>query len=571
MLLLRNLNVVLVAFVLVCVVSVSGQAQTQNPANPEEPTSGSISGSAVNEAGQPLPGVVVFVRDTSAAGVSRSTVTNAEGNFRVNGLMAGFYVVSGFLPAYVTEPVDLDAPSSRFRVGDTVRLELIRGGVITGTVTNAVGEPVIGVRVRVTMVRGAKGDPRLFYQLGDQVTDDRGMYRMYGLAPGTYLVSAGGGPTQPYQASAYDSDVPTFAPSTTRDNALEVNVRSGEENNVDIRYRGEPGHAISGTVMLNSNSGSTVSVFHAGTSAVVNTAFQGLGNRGFAFHGLGDGEYDLIAQEVAQVPGSQMPQLSISERLRVVVKGADVTGLELVPRPLASMNGRFVLEPSKDAACQGKRRPLFTETFVGVQRPEKEVEKDTLSFMRVLSGSGSPDEKGSFFIRNLAPGKYLFTPHFHARYWFVGSISLSGTTKVDAAANWTTLKPGELPGTITITLAEGAASVRGRVSTSSDAELPAGLGVYLVPAERDRTADVLRYFVTPVEAEGKFAFNNLPPGNYLARLQTLDSATDTIAKLRLPESAEARIKLRRSAETQKSELQLKPCQNLTEYELPLKQ
>ena len=191
--------------------------------------------------------------------------------------------------------------------------------------------------------------------------------------------------------------------------------------------------------------------------------------------------------------------------------------------------------------------------------------------MRVFSGAGSPDEKGSFFIRNLPPGKYLFTPHFHARYWFVDSIKLSGTAKVDAAANWTTLKPGDQPGTITITLAEGAASVRGRVTASNDAQLPAGLGIYLVPAERERTADVLRYFVTPVEADGKFAFNNLPPGSYLARLQTLDSSIDTIAKLRLPESAEARTKLRRSAETQKTELQLKPCQNLTEYELPVKQ
>lgn len=567
----RNLKVMLVAFALTCVLSDRGQAQTQNPANAEEPTVGSISGSAVNEAGQPLAGVVVFVRDTSAAGISRSTVTNAEGNFRLNGLSAGLYTVSGFLPAYVMDLVDPNAPVNRFRVGDTVRLELIRGGVITGTVTNAVGEPLIGVRVRAMMVPGAKGEPPIFYPQGDQLTDDRGVYRMYGLAPGTYVVSAGGGPTQPFQISAYDSDIPTFAPSTTRDNALEINVRSGEESNVDIRYRGEPGHTISGTVKLSSNTGSSVSVFYAGTSALVTTTFQAFGNRGFAFHGFGDGEYDVVAQEIAQVPGSQTPQLSISERLRVVVKGADVTGLELVPRPLASLNGRFVLEPSPDAACQGKRRPLFAETFVGVQRPEKEVEKDALSFMRALSGSGAPDEKGNFIIRNLPPGKYLFTPYFHARYWFVGSISLSSSSKVDAAANWTTVKQGTQSGTITITLAEGAASVRGRVTATNDTQLPAGLGVYLVPAERERTADVLRYFVTPVEAEGKFAFNNLPPGSYFARLQTLDSAMDTLAKLRLPESAEARTKLRRTAETQKTELRLQPCQNLTDYELPVKQ
>ena len=568
----RKLPALLLTLVLVCL---SARAQTQNtatPANSDEPSSGSISGSAVNDTGQPLGGVVVFVRDTSAGGITRSTITNAEGSFRLNGLGPGLYIVSGFLPAHVMEPQDPNSPSSRFRVGDTVRLEMIRGGVITGTVTNAAGEPIIGVRVRAMMVRGTKGETPLFYLSGDQPTDDRGIYRMYGLAPGTYIVSAGGSQAQPFQVSAFDSDVPTFAPSTTRDNALEVNVRPGEEYNVDIRYRGEPGHAISGTVKLSTNGGSTVTVLNANSYLVVATAFQGAGNRGFAFHGIGDGEYDVIAQEVNQVPGSQTPTLLISERQRIVVKGADVTGLELVPRPLSSINGRVVLEQGKDPACQGKRRPLFAETFVGVERPEKEKDKDTLSFMRVLSGSGSPDEKGNFFIRNLPPGRYLFDPHFHARYWYLNSISLSGPAKVDAAANWTTLKSGDQPGTITITLAEGAASIRGRVTTAADAAQPtSGTAVYLVPAEREKTADVLRYFVSTVEADGAFAFNNLPPGRYLALQQTLDEATNTLFKLRLPESAEARTKLRRAAETQKNELQLKPCQNLTEYKIPAKQ
>ncbi|HSK64341.1 MAG TPA: carboxypeptidase-like regulatory domain-containing protein, partial [Pyrinomonadaceae bacterium] len=307
----------------------------------------------MNEAGQPLAGVVVFVRDTSAGGISRSTITNAEGDFRLNGLGPGLYTISGFLPAYVMDPVDPNLPTSRFRVGDTVRLELIRGGVITGTVLNGIGEPLIGVRVRAMMVRGTQGETPLFYASGEQATDDRGVYRFYGLAPGTYVISAGGGSSQPFQISAYDSDVPTYASSATRDNALEVNVRPGEENNVDIRYRGEPGHAVSGTVKLTTNGGSTVTILLANTYVPVGTMFQGMGNRGFAFYGMGDGEYDIIAQEVTQVPGSQTPQLAISERKRVVVKGADVTGLEIVPRPLPSLSGRIVLEPSKAEACQG--------------------------------------------------------------------------------------------------------------------------------------------------------------------------------------------------------------------------
>ena len=571
MLLTQNYKTLLVALLAVCLIFVAAQAQTSTtPANSEAPFDGSISGSAVNETGQTLAGVTVFVRDTSANGISRSTITGPDGNFRLKGLGPGLYVVSGYLPAYVSTPTDPNAPENRFRVGDTVRLELMRGGVITGTVTNAAGEPLIGVRVRAMMVRDPKSQTPLFYASSDQATDDRGIYRMYGLAPGTYIVSAGGGASQPFQVNAFDSDVPTFAPSTTRDNAQEINVRPGEEHTVDLRYRGEAGHAISGTVKLAANGGSTITVLMAGAFVPIASTFQPAGNRGFAFQGMGDGEYDLVAQEFTQVPGSQVPQFSVSDRQRVVVKGADVTGIELVPRALAALNGRFVLESSKEPACQNKRRPLFPETFVAIQRPDKEKDKDPFSYMRILSGWGSPDEKGDFFIRNLPPGRYLLDPHFYARYWYLDSISLSGTTKTDAAANWTTLKPGVQPGTFTITLGEGAASIRGRLTAPEGAELPAGAGVYLVPAEREKALDVLRYFVTPVGADGTFAFNNLPPGRYLTLQQTLDPETSTLAKLRLPEAAEARTKLRRKAETAKSELQLKPCQNLTEHQLSIK-
>ena len=53
-------------------------------------------------------------------------------------------------------------------------------------------------------------------------------------------------------------------------------------------------------------------------------------------------------------------------------------------------------------------------------------------------------------------------------------------------------------------------------------------------------------------------------------MQPLDAKTNTLVKLRLPESAETRAKLRRAAESQKTNLELKPCQNLTDYELAIK-
>jgi hypothetical protein len=48
---------------------------------------------------------------------------------------------------------------------------------------------------------------------------------------------------------------------------------------------------------------------------------------------------------------------------------------------------------------------------------------------------------------------------------------------------------------------------------------------------------------------------------------TVDAQIANVIKLREPEAAIARTKLRRTAETQKNEIQLKPCQNLTDYQL----
>ena len=204
----------------------------------EQVKTGTITGKVVNENGQPLVGAMVSISQAGAVSSGRSTISNLEGNFQVSGLENALYYVSASSPAYVTALPDLETPYPTYRVGDSVRLELIRGGIITGTVTNATGDPVLGVRIRAFMVRDATGKPKkvLVNSLAENSTDDRGIYRIYGLAPGSYLVRAGGGGAQGI-LSATEFDAPTYAPSSTRDTATEIQVRAGEEATVDIRYR----------------------------------------------------------------------------------------------------------------------------------------------------------------------------------------------------------------------------------------------------------------------------------------------------------------------------------------------
>ena len=566
----KQCSVLRVVVILACCTLASAQTPRSTapaqPANANAPSDGVISGSVVNENGQPLAGVNVSVWDAFRQGANRATITDAEGSFRVRGLMPALYSVSAHLPAYVSQQNEFWPSATYYRIGETIKITMMPGGVITGKVTNSDGEPVIGMRVRAMMVRNASDQeprPGTFGATLDGSTDDRGVYRMFGLPAGTYVVSAGGAILpEPFNFNPYDDEVPTYAPSSPRDTASEIVVRTGEESTADIRYRGEMGRVISGTVKLPVATGGSASLTAVGGVFPIAYAFQSPGARGFALKGIADGEYEIVGQEIVQ--SASATDIPTSEPQRITVKGADVTGIELVPRPLASLGGRIVLDPAKVTACENKRRPLYEEMLVALQRPERD-EQERARFLRMFARPAPPDANGNFVLRNLMPGKYLLEPRFFGRYWYLHSITVPATPKIDAAANWTNVKFGDQINNVTITLAEGAASIRGNVKTPNASEMPAGLSVYLLPAEREKFGDVLRYFVSRVETNGAFALNNLPPGRYHVLVQPIDATTGTLFKLRLPEAAEARAKLRRAAGTTKTDVELKPCQNLTEH------
>jgi hypothetical protein len=134
-------------------------------------------------------------------------------------------------------------------------------------------------------------------------TDDRGIYRLYGLQPGTYLVTTGGNPGFFGLPNAYEGDAPTYFPSSTRDTAAEVPVRGGEEaTGIDIRYRGERGRTISGIVSgvmdQSLRYGLSITLSQASNGAYESITYVQPGTKpSFSFNGIGDGEYELTAQQ----------------------------------------------------------------------------------------------------------------------------------------------------------------------------------------------------------------------------------------------------------------------------------
>jgi len=554
--------------------SVSAAAQTtssQVTTNSSQPA-GTIKGRVVNEAGRPLPNAIIAAVKFSAMRADTTTVTDRDGNFELTGLEPASYRLFARLVAYTPLLSDFgSATENQYRTGESVTLVLTKGGVITGTVRNETGEPVEGVRVRASIIGDTR---RLQFPYGllgtEQVTDDRGVYRIYGLATGTYVVRAGGpGEAQP-EPNPYETDVPTYAPSSNRDTADEISVRAGEEtSNVDIRYRGGRGHLVSGSASGAKGAetvGFGIFLAPAKDSSSLWTAMprQTIDGKHFALEGVDDGDYDLVAVS-ARATGEWM----FSPSKRITVKGADVTGIELIADQLSSVSGRVVLDETKVPECSDTRRPLFTEITVSALKNEKEVSAYRLPVMLPLSSTANVDAQGNVALKNLLPARYYFVTQFAGKYWYLQSISLpspsaTGSKPIDAARTWTTLNPGNQLSGLTITLAHGAASFRGQVTGET---LSKNLFVYFIPAEKDKADDVLRFHAAAVSADGKVALNHLAPGRYRVLVQ--EASDDAPSKLRVPDETQLRAKLRRDAEAAKTELEFKPCQNVVDYRLKL--
>ncbi len=545
-------------------------AQMQQPAA-EAIKTGSISGRVVNVSGQPLPNAAVHVQAVDATRMSEPVTTDREGTFRVTGLKPVLYRVSVYMPAFISVSPDPEsAQEKRYKVGDSPTFVLTKGGVITGTVTTAAGNPVAGIRVRARMMRNDKGQRMISSAMyRENATDDRGIYRNFGLPTGTYIVVAGGSDNSAYsEATAFDTYLPTYAPSSTRDTAEEISVRAGEETaNIDIRYRAESGRTISGVARTSSGGENlTVNLTSITASGSQSNApyFQQSGNAGFVFFAVADGDYVLTAETYRQ--GGER---EISESKPINVRGADIEGIELTTRPMGLITGRVVLEESKATECDDKDRPVFKELFVSAWHRQTEAARSLPQYIWNFGQPVSPDPQGSFTVRNLATGQYYFAARFSAKSWYLQSISFASGAKAqpaDATRVWTNVKTGDRLSGLTVTLAQGGATLNGQIASREDEMLPEKLFVYLVPAEKEKADDVLRFYGAAVSADRKIAFNSIAPGHYWILAQpAIDEATSPMRKLRWPDETEMRAKLRRDAEAARAAIELKPCQNVVDF------
>jgi 5-hydroxyisourate hydrolase-like protein (transthyretin family) len=562
--------------------SVKKEAEQKRESQPKE-RRGPISGRVVTESGEPLAHISVRIIAVGSRGQAnqRAVGTDEDGRFQADDLSAATYVVSTYAPGYVFS--NRASEPRYYRIGDSLTVTMTKGGVITGLVKTAAGEPVINVSVRAIRVKDADGKPlRNANARYERITDDRGSYRMYGMEAGAYVIAAGSRGAYNSGYDKYSEDLPTYHPSSTRDAANEVIVTTGQEiSGIDIIYRGEKGHAVSGTVANHPGLGTDANVAVTLINAATGIAEAGApvnfrsGNRGFEFFGVADGDYFVKAQYSA----FNMEQDAMaSGPKRITVKAGDVTGVELQLAPLASISGRLVFEPlATEAArkkCEGQKAASLEEVLLSLRRDHKGETLPPGFFNQAMQFSA--DDKREFALYRFEAGLYRLSANLPSPNWYLKSIGFADGAKPgqpaarnvqlsDVAGRGLQVKPGERVRDLTVTISEGAASLSGKVAAEG-AALPQNLRLYLVPAERERASDALRFAYASMQIDGTFSLTGIAPGKYWMLAQAIgDEELAAVAPRHPVWDAEGRSALRKAAEAANQVMELQTCQHIVDY------
>ncbi|MDT4969419.1 MAG: hypothetical protein QOJ64_4156 [Acidobacteriota bacterium] len=584
----------------------SAAVRSPKPDAGDTGTVGTIKGRVVTSDGRPLLNANVMAQGVAGTPSVKLKRVDAEGLFDFDDLPAGLYIILATAPGYIDETFTGVDPSQlpRHLIGEQLKITMIKGGVITGAVTDSKGQPIVGVPVQASPPSGASS---LSSFMGGTTaeTDDRGVYRIFGLPPGQYIVAAGGaGPFGQFAASGFGLDVLSYYPSSNRDTAVPVTVRSGDESTgIDIKYRGTEGHLISGVVLGKAEGGQLgaaviVMLASAGTSSIQAIAFAGTGEerRVFNFNGIADGDYDLFASfQVGPMDNSLVASK------RVTVRNGDLTGVELRLAQLGSIAGRIMLDPLKAEDKCDKRGSQVIEVVLNT--PRDDAKKAGSPLMTSMFGGVATllNGKGEFTIKNVEPGKYRFAFQLPTAAWYIRSINSAGApvkspvlapgtsasapissrtaagpspgqtqaSQTELSQGVVTIKTSERVEGLSILVAQDAAGLAGKISqVDARAAIPEGLNVHLVPAEREQANDVLRYSETPVNGDATFALANLAPGRYFI-VSRIKAASETAGPRprALAWDPAARTKLRSEAEAANTVIELKPCQQQVDYSL----
>jgi hypothetical protein len=338
-------------------------------------------------------------------------------------------------------------------------------------------------------------------------TDDRGMYRIYGIPAGRYKIAVGQSDDDPYSNPRFGRVVykRTFYPDTTvADEARIVEVTEGSEtNNIDITLdRRLPTFAASGKI-VDGETGQPIMALRLGLRRVINdretgdvlgifTVSNSLGE--FRLENVTPGKYFVSVTS---------PQTGYEVRAEAVpfeVIDQEVTGLVVKTVKGLSIVGTVVLEGVSDKFVLTKLLELRLHAYVRSETGD--------------SGSGQPspiNADGSFRIGGLPAGIANFYLSTQARRPPVNFTIVRVEHDGIVQQRGLEVKAGENVSGVRIVLSYGTGSIRGEVKLENG-PLPQGGRLAVSVKKMGDTGSSYRPY--NVDARGHFLIEGLSPGSY---------------------------------------------------------
>lgn len=506
--------------------------------------------------GRPVKRARVFINAAELPG-GRGLLTDDMGIFDFRELPAGRYSMtvskSGFIALAYGQRRPLQA-GTPLQLADGQQLKgiefrLPRGSVVAGHVYDEDGDPMPGVLVRAMRYEYQQGDRRLV-PAGTSQTDDKGQYRIWGLAPGDYYINAQarlnlpfggrggpggggglGGPSGrggippaitgalgriagPNLAALFgpvDDDQKTYAPTyfpgvTSVGEARPIALGLSQESlDHDFGLKLVSVARVAGRVTNPDGSASTSgNVTLIPDTAVERGAQFGINynsridwDSAFMINNVPPGRYILRARSDDTV----QPQFAT---LPVTVGDGDLAEVAVILAAPASISGTVTF-----SAGQGQP-PDVTQMRIAAPSTEQQIGNQAQA--RV-------EKDGTFTIEGLPAGPHLIRPNGGLRGWALRSVVVDGRDVTDAPID---LRGGQKLGNVTIAFSDKVNEITGTITNERGVPVTQ-YTVLVFSTDQSFWRPQSRHVSTArPDQTGTFRIRGLPPGEYY--VTTVDPA-----------------------------------------------
>lgn len=479
--------------------------------------SASVSG-RITVGGKPAKGITIIATPSDKTyppkPFSASATTDDEGRYRISGLTAGTYKITPYDPTnFVPARNAWESPGKDLTLGanetaDNIDFEIAKGGVITGRITNSEGKPLIETLVTIETLDSKVVVNHRFDNSMYQ-TDDRGIYRIYGLPAGQYLVSVGedkdsGNLTFGIEKNGFYPK--TFYPGVTdKSQAKTVEIgEGGEEKDIDIVLGPrEKTYTISGRVTdettgkmvpgvqlgygILSPDGRSFGSSGSGSSMISDAAGE------FKLAGIKPGRYAVFATKNSQ---DNTNNDRTSNTVTVEITDTDVSDIEIKTRPGISIDGFAVLEGVSDPQIISKLQQVriygFTSTGDAIAPPNYQ--------------NATIQSNNSFHLGGLSPGKFMV--RIGTYVFTLRRVEQNGVASPDNSVD---LTQGSSVTNVRLVLSYGTSVIRGQ-AVFPGGNIPSGLDIFVFAyvAGQNLSSD----HGVQADARGRFVIENLSAGEY---------------------------------------------------------